>query len=575
MEKHWHILKPDPSRMRELCGRLKCSPIIAAILVNRNLQTPDGASKFLRPSIEHLRPPCGLKDMQAAVERVTRAIEKREKLMIFGDYDVDGVTAAAILFDFLLKAGADVSYYIPHRIEEGYSLKADHIDKVAVPAGIDLIITADCGSGSHAAVQRANAAGIDVVVTDHHRVSDTLPPAVAVVNPKRPDCTAGFEHLAGVGVAMALLICLRKHLRERGVWHTRSEPNLKALCDLVALGTIADAVPLIDENRIFVTAGIEVIRSGRARTGVIGILNSCRLSCRDVDAEDLAFKVIPRLNAAGRMDHALPAARLLLTENRETAKVIADSLDEMNNRRKDTERQILQQIRHYLKEHPQELNCRALVLSQEGWHEGVLGIVASRLVERHYRPVVLISTREGIGKGSARSILGFNLYRGLTACADQLENFGGHAMAAGLGIRTENISTFKAAFEQAVASAGADINPVQEIRIDCVLDFEQITEQLIDDIDALQPFGSGNTEPLFMAGDVQIKQSKIVGDRHRRLLLTQSGAGRSFPAIQFNIDPNQALPKRLKKIAFHLQWNRWNGGKSAQMVIDEIAATLP
>jgi single-stranded-DNA-specific exonuclease len=196
-------------------------------------------------------------------------------------------------------------------------------------------------------------------------------------------------------------------------------------------------------------------------------------------------------------------------------------------------------------------------------------------VERHYRPVVLISTRDGIGKGSARSIFGFNLYRGLTACADQLENFGGHGMAAGLGIRTENISTFKAAFEQAVAAACADINPVPEIRIDCVLDFEQITEQLIDDIDALQPFGSGNTEPLFMAGDVQIKQSKIVGDRHRRLLLTQSGAGRSFPAIQFNINPNQALPNRLKKIAFHLQWNRWNGGKSAQMVIDEIVATLP
>jgi single-stranded-DNA-specific exonuclease len=396
-----------------------------------------------------------------------------------------------------------------------------------------------------------------------------------VVNPKRPDCTAGFEHLAGVGVAMALLICLRKHLRERGVWHTRSEPNLKALCDLVALGTIADAVPLVDENRIFVTAGIEVIRSGRARTGVIGILNTCHMSCRDVDAEDLAYKIVPRLNAAGRMDHALLAVQLLLTENRETAKEIADSLDDLNNRRKDIERQILQQIRQHLTDHPRELNRRALVLSHEGWHEGVLGIVASRLVERHYRPVVLISTRDGTGKGSARSIFGFNLYRGLTACADQLENFGGHGMAAGLGIRTENISAFKTAFEQAAAATSADIDPAPEIRIDGVLDFEQITEQLIDDIDALQPFGSGNSEPLFMARDVQIKQSKIVGNRHRRMRLTQSGTGRSFPAIQFNIDPNQALPERLKKIAFHLQWNRWNGRKSAQMVIDEIVGTLP
>jgi single-stranded-DNA-specific exonuclease len=370
---------------------------------------------------------------------------------------------------------------------------------------------------------------------------------------------------------MALLICLRKHLRERGAWNTRSEPNLKAFCDLVALGTIADAVPLVDENRIFVTTGIEVIRSGRTRTGVRGILNNCRLSCRDVDAEDLAFKIVPRLNAAGRMDHALLAARLLLTENRETAKKIADSLDELNNRRKDTERHILQQISQYLKDNPQELNRRALVLSHEGWHEGVLGIVASRLVERHYRPVVLISTRDGIGKGSARSIFGFNLYRGLTACADQLENFGGHGMAAGLSIRTENISAFKSAFAQAAAAACADIDLTPEIRIDCILDFEQITEQLIDDIEVLQPFGSGNSEPLFMAGDVQIKQSKVVGERHLRMLLTQSGTGRSFPAIQFNIDPNQALPERLKKIAFHLQWNRWNGGKSAQMVIKEKA----
>jgi single-stranded-DNA-specific exonuclease len=294
------------------------------------------------------------------------------------------------------------------------------------------------------------------------------------------------------------------------------------------------------------------------------------MSCRDVDAEDLAFKIVPRLNAAGRMDHALLAAQLLLTENRATAKKIADSLDELNNRRKDTERQILQQIRQYLKDHPQELNRRALVLSHEGWHEGVLGIVASRLVERHYRPVVLISTREGIGKGSARSILGFNLYRGLTACADKLENFGGHGMAAGLGIRTDNISAFKAAFEQTAATASVDIDPAPEIRIDCVLDFEQITDQLIDDIDALQPFGSGNSQPLFMAGDVQVMRSQIVGDRHRRMRLTQSGTGRSFPAIQFNIDPSQALPERLKKIAFHLQWNRWNGGKSAQMVIEEI-----
>ncbi len=574
MEKYWHILQPDRSRIQELCSHLRCSPIVAAILVNRELLTPAVASRFLRPSMEHLRPPFGMQDMAVAVGRVARAIENREKIMIFGDYDVDGVTAAAILFDFLKQSGADVSYYIPHRLAEGYGLKPDHIDKVAVPAGVDLIVTADCGSGSHAAVQRANAAGIDIVITDHHRVSETLPSAVAVVNPKRPDCSAGFGHLAGVGVAMAVLICLRKRLRESGLWHARSEPNLKALCDLVALGTIADAVPLVDENRLFVAAGLEVIRSGNTRTGIVGILNNCHRSCRDVDAADLAFKIVPRLNAAGRMDHASLAARLLLTESRATAKEIVELLDKLNDRRKDTERDILEDIRHYLIDQPQELDGRALVLSGEGWHAGVLGIVASRLAERFCRPVVLISTRDGIGKGSARSIAGFNLYRALTACADQLENFGGHSMAAGLSMKPENFSAFKAAFEQAAAAARVDTGRMPEIRIDGVLNFDQVTDQLIDEIDALQPFGNGNGEPLFMTSDVGIKQSQIVGARHRRMLLTQSGTGRSFPAIQFNIDPGRAPPERLKKIAFRLQWNRWNGSKSAQMVVEDIVATL-
>ena len=216
-----------------------------------------------------------------------------------------------------------------------------------------------------------------------------------------------------------------------------------------------------------------------------------------------------------------------------------------------------------------------MVLAGEGWHAGVLGIVASRLAERFCRPVVLISTRDGIGKGSARSIAGFNLYRALTACADQLENFGGHSMAAGLSMKPENFSAFKAAFEQAAAAAGVDTGRMPEIRIDGVLNFDQVTDQLIDEIDALQPFGNGNGEPLFMTSDVGIKQSQIVGARHRRMLLTQSGTGRSFPAIQFNIDPGRALPERLKKIAFRLQWNRWNGSKSAQMVVEEIVATLP
>ncbi|MFZ0134726.1 MAG: single-stranded-DNA-specific exonuclease RecJ [Desulfobacterales bacterium] len=570
MQKRWHVLKPDPDCVRELCRRLKCSPVVATLLVNRRIHSPEEAARFLSPTLAHLRPPFALKDMPTAVKRVTRAIMQQENILVFGDYDVDGITAAAVLFDFLRNTGARVSYYIPHRIMEGYGLKPDHIDRVAVPGKIDLIITADCGSSSQAAVRRAAAAGIDVVVTDHHRVPDPLPPAVAVVNPKRPDCTAGFEHLAGVGVAMALVICLRTHLRSSGVWQNRAEPNLKDLCDLVALGTVADAVPLVLENRVLVAAGIELMRSGKACAGVMGLLENCRTSCRDVTAEDLAFKIVPRLNAAGRMDHAHQAARLLLTQTPADARQIAASLDELNKRRKDTEQELLRNIGQYLADHPYELDLRALVLAAEGWHEGVLGIVAARLVEEHGRPVVLISTRNGIGKGSARSIAGFNLYRGLAACADRLEDFGGHSMAAGLGIRTANIAAFKADFQRAAAAGGAECHPAPELCIDCVLDFEQITDQLIDGIDALQPFGNGNSQPLFSAGDVRVGHSRLVGVRHRRMLLRQSETGRSFHAIQFNIDPANALPERLRQIAFHLQWNRWNGKKSVQLVIREI-----
>ncbi len=572
MKKHWHIRQPDTRLVQNLCNTLHCSPIIAAVLVNRELVTPEDVLKYMRPQLGQLRSPCDLKDMDTAVERIARSIATHEKILIFGDYDVDGITSATILHDFLRQAGADVSYYLPHRIKEGYSLKPEHIDRVAVPGGVSLIVTADCGSGSHAAVQRANSVGIDVVVTDHHRVNDPYPAAEAMVNPQRPDCQAGFEHLAGVGVAMALLICLRKHLRDLGHWKSSTEPNLKTLCDLVALGTIADAVPLVNENRIFVKAGLDVIRTGKSRPGITEILTACHTSHRNVDVEDVAFRIAPRLNAAGRMDHARLAAELLLTTNPQTAKQIVESLDELNVKRKQTERAILDEIQLHLSENPAELLRRSLVLSGEHWHEGVLGIVAARLATRYYKPVVLISTRSGIGKGSGRSIPEFNLHKGLTiSCADQLESFGGHSMAAGLSIRPENIDKFKNTFDRSVVDMTDDLELAGKITIDRELRFGEITGPLIDEIEALKPFGNGNDEPLFMACGVQVKQNRIVGDRHRRMLLEQvdDTTGRSFSAIQFNIDPQRKPPELFDRVAFRLQWNRWNGRKEAQLLVEE------
>lgn len=572
MKKHWRICQPETRLIQILCNAVHCSPIVAAVLVNRNLITPEDALKYMRPNMGHLRSPCGLKDMGAAVERIVRAIATQEKILIFGDYDVDGITSAAILHEFLQRAGADVSYYLPHRIKEGYSLKPEHIDRVAAPGGVSLIVTADCGSGSYEAIHHAKASGIDVVVTDHHRVADPLPAATAVVNPQRPDCKAGFEHLAGVGVAMALLICLRKYLRDSGHWHRDNEPNLKILCDLVALGTIADAVPLVNENRIFVKAGLDVIQTGRSRPGIAEILTACQTSYRTVDAEDVAFKIAPRLNAAGRMDHARLAAELLLTNNRQTAKQIVESLDGLNVQRKETERAILGEIERFLSDNPGELSRGALVLASENWHEGVLGIVAARLATQYYKPVVLISTRSGIGKGSGRSIPEFNLHQGLTtSCADQLESFGGHSMAVGLRIKPENIDRFKSAFDQSVLDVTDDLAVAAEVCIDRELSFKEITGQLIDEIEALKPFGNGNSEPLFMASKVRVRKSRIVGERHRQMLLEQTDetTRRSFSAIQFNIDSERNAPESFDRIAFRLQWNRWNGRKNAQLIVED------
>lgn len=555
-----------------LSDTLQCSPIVAAILVNRKFVDPEAALNYMRPQMKQLRSPCGLKGMNAAVERIARAIRTQEKILIFGDYDVDGITSAAILNEFFQQAGADVSYYLPHRITEGYSLKPEHIDRVAIPGGVSLIVTVDCGSNSHEAIDSAKAAEIDVVVTDHHRVVDSLPTAKAMVNPQRPDCEAGFQHLAGVGVAMALLICLRKYLRDSGHWSGNDEPNLKNLCDLVALGTVADAVPLVNENRIFVKAGLDVIRSGKCRTGISEILSACRTSHRNVDSEDIAFKIAPRLNAAGRMDHARLATELLLTDNRETAKQIVESIDELNNQRKEAESAILREIHAYLSDNPKELSRDSLVLAGKHWHEGVLGIVAARLVTQYYKPVVLISTRSGMGKGSGRSIPEFNLHQGLSiSCADQLVSFGGHSMAVGLSILPENIDEFRSTFDRSVHDMTDGLELAAEVDIDHELSFKEITGQLIDEIETLKPFGNGNNEPLFMACDVTVKKCQIVGEKHRRMHLEQADntTRRSFSAIQFNIDPRHNTPKSFDRIAFKLQWNRWNGRKNEQLLIEE------
>ena len=572
MKKKWDLLHPDADRVKQMSSRLHCHPVTAAVLINRNLTSAEEASNFLTTSLNQMRPPFALKDMDAAVNRICRAIKDKEKILIFGDYDVDGISATAVLLEFLQGVRANVSTYIPHRIKEGYSLQPHHIEKYVLPKQVQLVITADCGSGSTDALAAAAESGIDIVVTDHHQISEIIPPAVAVLNPKRSDCSAGMDALAGVGVAFALVIALRKHLREQNFWKDRPQPNLKSYCDLVALGTIGDMVPLIAENRIFTKTGLDLINSA-IRPGINALRAVAGISQQPINAEDVAFRLIPRLNAAGRMDHAGLALQLLTTEDKTKARQLAQTLNEFNLRRRELEQSILEAILTDLTHHPEPLKTHSLVSWNSGWHLGVLGIVASRIVDIYYRPVVLVAVKEKLGKGSARSIPGLDLYEALQTCRHLLEDFGGHSMAAGLTIKAENLIEFQQAFEKAVSRMSQPDAQTPKLTIDTEIDFDDISAKLIDEIENISPFGIQNPEPLFMASNINVLSAKIVGNNHRKMVLTQ-GAGqshKSFNAICFNAAENLLTETAFARLAFRLRWNRWNAGKTIQLIIEDAA----
>jgi single-stranded-DNA-specific exonuclease len=571
MKNHWHMFDPDPHKVKELSQKLSCHPVTASVLINRDIHTIQAATDFLNAYLNSIRSPFALKDMDVAIHRIYKAISANEKILIFGDYDVDGITATVILLNFLRYAGADVSYYIPHRVTEGYSIQPGHISRYARPHKIDLIITADCGSDSHQTVAAAKRFGIDMIITDHHTITENIPPALAVINPKRRDCPAGLQNLAGVGVAFFLLICLRTHLREKGFWQERLEPNLKNYCDLVALGTVADMVPLIEENRILCKTGLKLIPAGR-RTGLAALMEASAIHNDFLDADDIAFRLAPRLNAAGRMDHAARAVELLTAKDTDIAGQTAHTLNLLNQKRRQIEQSMLADIQGFLENNSSILQRRALVLSGQGWHVGVLGIVASQIVNAYYRPVVLITIRDGIGIGSGRSVAGLNLYDALASCKPYLESFGGHSMAAGLKIGEENIADFQKAFESVIRriSQPEDLTPT--LHIDSELDFDIISDTLVNELETLMPFGAGNPEPLFRTADVTVVSSKIVGKNHRRMILRQSSTPNTpvFQAIQFNVDSRVSNKHNFSQIVYKLRWNRWKDRKTTQLVVEDM-----
>ncbi|MDA8140751.1 MAG: single-stranded-DNA-specific exonuclease RecJ [Desulfobacteraceae bacterium] len=576
MPKKYNLLKPDQRLVKKIQQAAGCSSIVATIIANRQVKTQKELDLFLSPTLNKMRSPFSLAGIQKAVERIHRALIKKEKILVFVDYDADGVCSGAILVQTLRHLGADVQYLIPHRHTDGYGLTEQHITDVVIPGKFSLLITADCGSTASLPISRATERGIDVIVTDHHEVDPCarVNAAYAFVNPKDKGDCSGLADLAGVGVAFYLIVCLRSYLREKSFFNPqRPEPNLKGLADLVCIGTIADCVPLVHDNRILVNAGLEVLRSGKTRPGVKALLEVAGIEPAKITSTDVGFKMAPRINAASRMAHANTAIELFLSEDEQTAKKLAAQLNQYNEERKLLVEKILAQIGEKFEADPSLFDRKALILSDRSWPTGVLGIIAGKIAEKYQRPAIIISLDEKEGKGSARSVPGVDIYKCLSSLSGYLVGFGGHNQAAGLKISLDQIEPFKAAVEQYM-SCETLTNPEQDAMVvDYEIGFEEISEALVSELQKLEPFGQCNPEPVFLARNIRSSGAQVLKGGHRKMYLAQpvSESERTYSAIHFNAESTEAAPADYQAVAFKLAWNHWRGKQTIQFIVLDAA----
>jgi len=569
MEPTLRYVPPDPEIIEALSEEVGCFPVIAALLHGRGLKTPDAARFFLNPDFKQLKDPFTLADMDKAVERIHTAVFNKEKILIFGDFDADGVTATSLLYDFLTYVTADVTWYIPHRRKEGYSLNPPHIE-TAVQMEVDLIITVDCGITSNKAVEAAGLEDIDVIITDHHEPGDSLPPALAVIDPKRPDCHSGLDYLAGVGLSFFLVMAMRKYFRDKGVWNEIQEPNLLKYLDLFAIGTIGDMVPLIHENRILCMAGLEQMRKGE-RPGILSLARICRIDPKQMDSDDISFKIVPRINAAGRIAHARICVTHLTAPNLYDAETTATLLDELNLKRQQIEKEIVLDIENRISRTPSLLDQHLLVLCNSRWNPSVLGIAASRLSRKYVCPVVLLSRSDKLAMGSCRSINNINIHQALAANAELLEKFGGHSMAAGLTLKHENLASLKSGLAAHLKNNYSEDDFLKTLIIDAELPFTEITIDLARQIDRLRPFGTANPEPVFLCRNLKVVSSHIIGNLHRKMTLQSddSSLDHFVEAFHFNIQDTKKMPEYYNSIIFTLKINKFKTN-SAQIIIQDF-----
>ena len=566
MRTKWDIFQCPIQLRDQLSAQLGVVPLIAQLLIKRGITTPEKAERFLSPSLRDLADPFLLKDMERAVERIVRAVRDEETILVYGDYDVDGMTSCALMVEFLGSLGVKTSYYIPHRLQEGYGLNSEAVKRIA-GEGVNLLICVDCGVSDLEEIDLARQLGMDTIVVDHHEVPERLPDACAIINPMQPDCAYPFKGLAGVGVAFNFVMALRRRLRELEFWLKRPEPNLLRHLDLVALGTIADVAPLLDVNRICVKYGLKEVEH-TDRPGLVALKKVSRLGAGDVSVGHVAFRLTPRLNAAGRMTDPSKGMELLLARDNYQARKIAEELDQANQQRQRTEEKTLREAKEMIVAQ-NLLKRKSFVLSSDQWHPGVIGIVASRLTEEFCRPTILIAFDGDKGKGSARSIGQFHLYDGLKPCGEYLLGFGGHKYAAGITISREQIRTFDEAFEKVVQESLGNEDLSSSIAIDAEVDLAEITPQLMRDLSLFTPHGVSNPRPLFASrNQVAVNNVRPVGADSVKFDVEEGGV--THETIGFGmVDLEQSLPSAVK-IAFHPRINDWDGSKKLQLELRAV-----
>lgn len=538
--------------------------IIATILLNRGVKNED-IPAFIKKSLSDVIDPSLMLDMDKAVERINTAIENRERIAVYGDYDVDGITSTALLYEFLESLGADVEYYIPDRKGEGYGINIMAVNKLAKD-GVKLMITVDCGITALGEVSLAKALRMDVIVTDHHTCKERLPvDAVAILNPKRPDCDYPFDALAGVGVAfkLALALAVGRKMNTKQVF--------EKYIDLAALGTVADVVPLLGENRIIVDKGLSALQNP-VRTGLKAIMEVAGVLGKPVTAQTIAFAIAPRLNAAGRLGTATTAVDLLLTKDEARAREIALDLDAENRERQQTEKEIFDEALAMIAADVNFDKKKVIVLAHEGWHHGVIGIVASRLTDMYYKPCILISHSNGNGKGSGRSIKSFNLFDALAHCEKYLTEFGGHAVAAGLNINVNDIEEFTKAINKYADEALTEKDMIPYVEIDCPVTEQAVTLENAMLISKLEPFGMCNEKPIFAIASAEVAAVAAVGMDNKHLRLRIMKNGQMMNGIGFGMGKYADKLDRgdIIHIAFQMDINSYQGTDSVQLVIKDI-----